>query len=297
MSSAVVAGRLAVECTAGSCSSGGDRRCRRPAGSPPGRARRRRACPAWTPAGSPRGRLRASGGTAARVGVGLGRGPGCGGEVAVEGDRRLGVHPGGVEGCGECGIADVVGQGGGDLVGRLDRHRVLRGLLVQHPLADRVERAGDTGAHLSRAQRPTRLARCLGYGGTGDARPPTGQCGVEDPGEVDHVGLALVELAVQRVLGAGDLEAGVDDVPDQLDGARVRDQHRLGVQPAVGDALGVPGGDRLGHLTGQPGGARGRQGAPLEHQVQRDAVAPLVHDPGDAVARRRSRAPAAGAGR
>ena len=129
----------------------------------------------------------------------------------------------------------------------------------------------------------TRLTRRLGYGGPGDAGPASGECGVQDPGEVDHVGLAVVDLAVQRVLGAGDLEGGVHDVPDQLDGASVRDQHGLGVEPSVGDALGVPGRDRLGHLAGQPGGARGRKRAALEHQVQRDAVAPLVHDPGDAV--------------
>ena len=195
----------------------------------------------------------------------------------------LGVHPGSRERCGECGVADVVGQCGRDLVRRLDRHRVLRGLLVQHPLADGVQRARDARAYLSRTQRPTRLTRRLGYGGPGDAGPASGECGVQDPGEVDHVGLAVVELAVQRVLGPGDLESGVHDVPDQLDGAGVRDQHGLGVEPSVGDALGVPGGDRLGHLAGQPGGARGRKRAALEHQVQRDAVAPLVHDPGDAV--------------
>ena len=154
---------------------------------------------------------------------------------------------------------------------------------MQHALADRVEGARDAGADLAWAQRTTRLSRGLGYGGAGDARPPAGQRGVEDAGEVDDVGLALVELAVQRVGRAGHLEAGVDDVPDQLDRARVGDQHRLGVQPAVGDALGVPGGDRLGHLAGQPGGPRGRQRALLEHQVERDALAPLVDHPGDAV--------------
>ena len=195
----------------------------------------------------------------------------------------LGVHPGSRERCGQCGVADVVGQCGRDLVRRLDRHRVLRGLLVQHPLADGVQRARHARAYLSRTQRPARLTRRLGYGGPGDTGPAAGECGVQDAGEVDHVGFAVVELAVQRVLGLGDLEGGVHDVPDQLDGARMRDQHSLGVEPSVGDALGVPGGDRLGHLAGEPGGARGRKRAALEHQVQRDAVAPLVHDPGDAV--------------
>ena len=202
--------------------------------------------------------------------------------VAVDRDRGLGVHAGDVERRGHAGVAEVVGQGGGDLVRGLDRHRVLRGLLVQHPLADDVEGAGHPGAHLAGTQRAAALPWRAGYAGRGDSGPPAGQPGVEDPGEVDHVGLTVVELAVQRVRRAAALEAGVDDVPDQLDRAGVRDQHRLGVQPAVGDALGVPGGDRVGHLAGQPGRARGRQRALLEHQVQGDAVAPLVDHPGDA---------------
>ena len=121
----------------------------------------------------------------------------------------LGVHPGSRERCGECGVADVVGQCGRDLVRGLDRHRVLRGLLVQHPLADGVQRPGNARAYLSRTQRSARLTRRLGYGGPGDAGPAAGECGVQDAGEVDHVGLAVVELAVQRVLGLGDLEGGV----------------------------------------------------------------------------------------
>ena len=258
---------------------GGDRPARRPAGSPPGRPAGRRPV-GWLPgrtagrrpAGSPRGRAPGQG-LLGRVGIRL--------QDRLE--LGLGVHPGGRERCGECGVADVVGECGRDLVCRLDRHRVLRGLLVQHPLADGVQRARDSRAYLSRTQRSARLTRRLGYGGPGDAGPAAGECGVQDPGEVDHVGLAVVDLAVQRVMGTGDLEGGVHDVPDQLDGAGMRDQHGLGVEPSVGDALGVPGGDRLGHLAGQPGGARGRKRPALEHQVQRDAVAPLVHDPGDAV--------------
>ena len=180
------------------------------------------------------------------------------------------------------GVAEVVGQRGRDLVRGLDRHRVLGGLLVQHPLADDVEGARDPRAHLPRAQRTPALARCLGYGGRSDAGPPAGQPGVQDAGEVDHVGLALVELAVERVRRAAALEAGVDDVPDQLDRAGVGDEHGLGVQPPVGDALGVPGGDRVGDLARQPRGAGRGQRALLEHQVERDAVAPLVDHPGDA---------------
>ena len=203
--------------------------------------------------------------------------------VPVDRDRRLGVHAGGVDRRAEARIADVVGEGRGDLVRGLDRQRVLGGLLVQHPLADHVEGARHPGADLTRPEGTTRLAGCGRHGRAGDAGPPTGQGGVEDAGEVDHVCLALVQLAVQRVRRSWSLEGGVDDVPDQLHCSGVGDEHRLRVQPTVGDALRVAGGDGLGDLTGEPGRARGRQGALLQHQVERDAVTPLVDHPGDAV--------------
>ena len=104
---------------------------------------------------------------------------------------------------------------------------------MQHPLADDVEGAGDPGAHLARTQRAAALPGCAGYDGRGYSGPATGQSGVEDSGEVDHVGLAVVELAVERVRWTAPLEARVDDVPDQLHRAGVGDQHRLGVEPAV----------------------------------------------------------------
>ena len=154
---------------------------------------------------------------------------------------------------------------------------------MQHPVADRVEGARHACADLAGSERATRLARCGRHGRAGHPRPPTGQGGVEDAGEVDHVGLALVELAVQRVRRPRSLEGRVDDVPDQLHGSGMGDEHRLRVQPTVGDALRVASGDRLGDLAGQPGRARGWQRALLEHQVERDAVTPLVDHPGDAV--------------
>ena len=207
---------------------------------------------------------------------------GLGQGIALDRDRGLGVHGGDVERRGRARVAEVVGQCRTDLLRGLDGHGVLRRLLVQHPLTDDVEGPRYAGADLSRPQRAAALTRGLGYGGRGDTGPPTGQAGVEDTGEVDDVGLALVELPVERVRWPVALEAGVDDVPDQLDRAGVGHEHGLGVQPTVRDILRVTGSDRVGHLPGQPGGARGRQRALLEHQVERDAVTPFVDHPGDA---------------
>ncbi len=139
--------------------------------------------------------------------------------------RRLDVHRGRRRGVRMRRVADVVGEGRGDLLRGLDGQRVLGGLLAQHPFADRVEGPGYAGPHLPWSQRAAPVARCPGHGRPGDAGPAAGERGVEDAGEVDHVGLAVVDVAVHRVGRRGALQAGVDDVADQLHRPGLGQQH------------------------------------------------------------------------
>ena len=180
-------------------------------------------------------------------------------------------------------VADVVAERRGDLVGALERDRRVRPG-VEHPVADRVEGTGDAGAHLARAHDAAVVAGRLGDARPLGAGPPSRQRGVEQRGEVVHVGLVVA----QRRLALGDgllpaVQHPVDDEADQLDRPGLGDHHVLGDQPAVGDAVGVRGGDRVRDLLDQPRGPARRQRPLEEHLVERDPVAPLVDDVDDAV--------------
>ncbi len=200
--------------------------------------------------------------------------------VGRAGEHRLG-HAGGVaDDLGE-EVGHAAGGGGGvaDLA-------VAAGLVaVQHLVAQAVERAGDAGPHLARAQHHAVLAR--GGGDDGARLPgPTGrEAAVEQAGEVGEVAVERLGGVRARGVGQGDaVQGGVDAEPDEPDAAAPVDQHVLGVEPAVGDAGGVGDRDRVGDLGDDPGRhPRSERGTPGHHDVERGAPPPLVDDVADLV--------------
>ncbi len=211
-------------------------------------------------------------------------GPGC---VTAEVGQLLLVEEGGgleADRRGPGRVADEVAERRVDLVGGLQGRGRAGRVGVEHALADRVEGTGYAGADLPRPQRPAVLRRGVRDGGAVGARPASDEAGVEEGGEVDHVGLVLAERP-----SAGDpglvaaAQDGVDHESDQLDRAGLGDHDVLGEQPAVGDPVPVGGADRLGDLLDHPGGPAGRERALGEQPVEGDPVSPLVDDVGDAV--------------
>lgn len=83
--------------------------------------------------------------------------------------------------------------------------------------------------------------------------------------------------------GGRPVQGGLDAEADDPDLAVLVDQYVLGPQPVVGGARGVRAGDRVGYLGDHPGGAqRAERVVGLHHQVERQALAPLVHDVAEA---------------
>ena len=140
-----------------------------------------------------------------------------------------------------------------------------------------VQRPRDAGSHLPGRQHRVVLVGSARDDGVRRAGPGGGECAVEDPAQVLPV---LVEPP-----GGQTVEGGVDAEPDQPDRTEPVDEHVLGVQPAVGDAARVRGGDGAGDLGGQPGRpARAQRAAVGDQDVEGGAGAPLVDDEAAAVA-------------
>ena len=101
------------------------------------------------------------------------------------------------------------------------------GVRVDHLVAERVQRPGDAGADLARAQHPAVLVRGRRDLGARTRRASGRSARVEQAAEVGDVGRRPARgQAVQR---------GVDAEPDHPDRPGAVDEHVLGDQPAVGD--------------------------------------------------------------
>ena len=115
---------------------------------------------------------------------------------------------------------------------------------VEQLVAQVVQAAGYAGPHLPGPEHPAVLLGRTRYAGRRDPGPPAGQGRVQQTGQVDHVTLRVARRqAVQR---------RVDAEADDPDRAVVVEQHVLRREQAVGDAVRVRGGDRVGHLADHP---------------------------------------------
>ena len=170
-------------------------------------------------------------------------------------------------------VADELGQEALDATGAAHVADVpdLLPAWVEQLVAEVVQAAGYAGPHLPRPEHPAVLLGRAGYAGRRDAGPAAGQGRVQQPGQVDHVAL--------RVAGRHAVQRRVDAEADQPDRAGVVEQHVLGREQPMGDAVRVRGRDRVGHLADHPRPtSRRERPVAREHDVERGAGPPLVDD-------------------
>ena len=146
-------------------------------------------------------------------------------------------------------------------------------------VTDHVQGGGDPGPDLARTHQVAPGDR-RGRQAEGRAtRPARDQAGVEQPTQIDHVGLLGAEVGRAGQSVAGSRPQGrLDQQADDLDVTVRGEDDRVGVDPLVVEPQPVHAGQGVGDLPDHPGRLQPRQRAVAEQHLQRPADRVLADD-------------------